>query len=107
MAEHHNDWMLGDTPETIVGSLLTATRTQLEEHFEGRRAEQRRKLVEEWKEKQTYPCKGEATSDPEKIERATFDVVATSIRRHIPKDARKQRLTLGLLKPRCSIGPVT
>lgn len=95
MPEHRNDWLLGDTPETIVGSLLTAARIRLEEHFEARRA---RKLVAEWKEKNTYPYHGEASSEAEKIERAAFDVVATSIQRHVPKEARKQRLTLGLLK---------
>jgi histidine kinase/DNA gyrase B/HSP90-like ATPase len=98
MAEHHNDWMLGDTEETLVGSLLTAARSRLEEHFEARRSAQRRKLVAEWKEKKTYPYAGEAASDTDKAERATFDVVATAIRRHIPKETRKQRLTLGLLR---------
>lgn len=90
--------MLGESEQTAVGSLLTAARAQLEEHFEGRRSEQRRKLVSDWKGKKTYPYKGDPSTDSEKVERATFDVVATSIRRHIPKDTRKQRLTLGLLK---------
>jgi hypothetical protein len=98
MAEHRHDWMLGDSDETLVGSLLAAARTKLDEHFEDRRAAQRRKLVVEWKEKKTYPYEGEATSDADKVERAAFDVVATAIRRHIPKEARKQRLTLGLLR---------
>ncbi|HJP69258.1 MAG TPA: hypothetical protein VJ846_10180 [Sphingomicrobium sp.] len=98
MAEHRHEWMLGDSDETLVGSLLTAARARLDEHFEARRAAQRRKLVIDWKEKQTYPYRGEATSDAEKAERATFDVVATAIRRHIPKEPRKQRLTLGLLR---------
>ncbi len=98
MPDHRNDWLLGESEQTAVGALLTAARAQLDEHFETRRAEQRRQLVAEWKEKKTYPYKGQPTSEADKVERATFDVVSTSIRRHIPKDIRKQRLTLGLLK---------
>jgi hypothetical protein len=98
MPEHRNEWLLGESEQTVIGSLLTAAKAQLEDHFESRRAEQRRRLVADWKDKNTYPYKGEATSESDTIERATFDVVATSIRRHIPRDVRKQRLTLGLLK---------
>jgi hypothetical protein len=98
MAEHRHDWLLGDSDETLVGSLLAAARRQLDDHFEARRAVQRRKLVVEWKDKKTYPYEGEATSDADKVERAAFDVVATAIRRHIPKEPRKQRLTLSLLR---------
>ncbi|RSD16297.1 ATP-binding protein [Amycolatopsis eburnea] len=98
MAEHRHEWLLGDSDETLVGALLAAARGQLDDHFEARRAAQRRKLVVEWKEKQTYPYEGDATSDVDKAERAAFDVVATAIRRHIPREARKQKLTLGLLR---------
>jgi len=98
MADYRNDWLLGELEQTMVGALLTAARAQLEEHFEGRRAEQRRKLVASWKERKTYPYKSDPTTDTDKVEQATFDIVATAIRRHIPKDVRKQRLTLGLLK---------
>ena len=98
MAAHRNDWLLGESDETVVGALLAASRAQLAEHFEIRRAEQARKLVASWKDKKTYPYVGDPTTETEEVERATFDVVATSIRRHIPKDPSKQRLTLGLLK---------
>lgn len=100
MHDHRNEWMLGDdTDATVVGALLIAAGHLLEAHFETRRSEQRRRLVQEWKKKKTYPYgEDEPRSDADKAERAAFDVVATSIRRHIPKEQRKQRLTLGLLK---------
>lgn len=98
MTKHRNAWILGDTEETIFGALQVVARAQLERHFEARRDEQRRKLVIEWKENRTYPYEGDPVSDADKVERAAFDVVATAIRRHIPKDSKKQKLTLGLLK---------
>lgn len=98
MAEHRNDWLLGESDQTEVGALLTVARAALEEHFEQRRAEQRRRLVAEWKTKKTYPYRSDPATDADRLEQATFDVLATSIERHLPKETRKQRLTLGLLK---------
>lgn len=101
MPQHRNEWMIADleSENTALSGLLRAAYAALEEHFEGRRDERRRQLVEEWKERDTYPYKGTPASEEEKVERATFDVVATSIRRHIPQQTKKQqRLTLGLLR---------
>lgn len=100
MPEHHNEWMLAkmeDTP-SVLGMLLSEVDRVLEEHFEARRSQRRRELVEEWKEGQVYPYQGDPASEEEKVERATFDVVATSIRRHIPTSRSKKKLTLGLLR---------
>jgi hypothetical protein len=78
--------------------LLADVDRALDEHFEARRAQRRRELVEEWKEGNVYPYQGEPETEEEKVERATFDVVATSIRRHIPSGKKQKKLTLGLLR---------
>ncbi|OZF42698.1 ATP-binding protein [Rhodococcus sp. 14-2470-1a] len=100
MPEHHGQWPLArmETTPSVLGVLLKELDQVLEDYLDTRRAERRRELVEDWKSGHVYPYQGEPTSEEEKVERATFDVVATSIRRHIPKGKQKQRLTLGLLK---------
>ncbi|WP_232077735.1 ATP-binding protein [Mycolicibacterium aichiense] len=100
MPEHHDQWLLArmETTPTVLGGLLNELDQVLDDYLDARRAERRRELVEEWKSGNVYPYEGEPASEEEKVERATFDVVATSIRRHIPKEKSKKRLTLGLLK---------
>lgn len=100
MPQHHDQWPLArmETTPTVLGGLLKELDQVLDDYLDARRAERRRELVEEWVSREVYPYKGEPASEEEKLERATFDVVATSIRRHIPRDKNKTRLTLGLLK---------
>lgn len=100
MPSHANEWMLArlEQEPSIIGALLTAIRHSLEEHFEAKRAERRREFVEGLKQRKTYPYAGEPSTEEEKVERASFDVVVTAIRDHIPNRADKQKLTLGLLK---------
>lgn len=100
MPEHHEQWPLArmETTPTVLGGLLKELDQVLGDYIDARRAERRRELVEEWVSREVYPYKGQPASEEEKVERATFDVVATSIRRHIPRDRNKTRLTLGLLK---------
>lgn len=100
MTEHLNEWILAKLESTpsVLGQLLTELDRVLEEHFESRRAQRRRELVQEWKDGDVYPYQGEPATEEEKVERATFDVVATSIRRHIPPSNRQKKPTLGLLR---------
>lgn len=100
MPEHQNEWILAKLESTpsVLGVLLAEVDRVLDEHFEARRAQRRRELVEEWKEGNVYPYQGEPDTEEEKVERATFDVVATSIRRHIPTNKKQKKLTLGLLR---------
>jgi hypothetical protein len=83
---------------SLVGSLVASVTAKLTDYFEDRRAEKRREVVQGWKQQGTYPYPGEPQTEQEKIERATFDVVATSVNRHVPKQKGQQKLTLGLLK---------
>lgn len=100
MPEHRHDALLVGLESTpsVLGLLLAEVISTLEKHFEARRAQRRRELVEEWKEDNVYPYEGHAVTEEEKVERATFDVVATSIQRHIPSVRRQKKLTLGLLR---------
>lgn len=100
MTEHANEVLLVDMEQetSLLGSLMQVVDSTLEDHFEARRAEQRRELVGRWKETKTYPYEGDPASEEEVVERATFDVVATAVRRHIPKTRGQEKLTLGLLK---------
>jgi len=100
MPEHANEILLLDWEgdASLLGSLMAVVKAQLNDHFEARRTERRRQLVDRWKKNQSYPYEGEPASREEAVERATFDVVATAVRRHIPKGVRQEKLTLGLLK---------
>ena len=99
MAQHPGEWMIAKLEQdSVVGGLLTAVEAFIDDHFEQRRADRRREVVQTWVEARTYPYSGEPTSDEEVVERAAFDVVATSIQRHIPKGKKQQKLALGLLR---------
>lgn len=100
MPEHRSEWLIAPFEEetSVVGALIKAARNAIEEHFEGRRAQRRREAVAEWKAKGTYPYSDEELGGEIAIERATFDVVATAIGRHIPAPRKQQKLVLGLLR---------
>jgi hypothetical protein len=73
-------------------------RRTIQEHFTARRRKRRRKQVEKWKESGVYPYQGDPASDPERAERAVFDVVSGTLVQHIPRSNRDARLTLALLR---------
>lgn len=100
MPAHSNEALLVDMEQetSLVGSLMQIVDATLEDHFEARRSEQRRELVGRWRASKAYPYEGDPASDEEAVERATFDVVATAVRRHIPKARAQEKLTLGLLR---------
>ncbi|PTT70381.1 ATP-binding protein [Arthrobacter sp. HMWF013] len=100
MPHHAAEWILAkmEHEPSVIGSLLKSVNARLASYFDERRDEQRRELVESWKGDDTYPYKDGPESEEQKVEQATFDVVATAIRRHMPKKREQRRLTLGLLK---------
>lgn len=89
---------LGHMAPGAVGELWTAAREAIQEHFAARRRERRREQVKQWKESGVYPYQGEPTSDPERAERAVFDVVSGTLAQHISKRSKDARLTLTLLR---------
>ncbi|WP_406502312.1 ATP-binding protein [Streptomyces sp. NBC_01602] len=99
MHRHRNEVPLimlgGDTP---LAPLLRAARTWIASRFEERRRRQRRQLVDKWIDEGVYPYASRAEGGQAQAEQGTFDLVATSINRHIPADKIKKRLTLSLLQ---------
>ncbi|MEU6347607.1 ATP-binding protein [Streptomyces sp. NPDC046977] len=99
MPRHRNEIPLvmlgGDTPLT---PLLRITREWISARLEERRRRQRRQLVDRWIEEGVYPYPRRPEGAQARAEQATFDLVATSINRHIPADKTKKRLTLSLLQ---------
>ncbi|MFF8703003.1 ATP-binding protein [Streptomyces albidoflavus] len=99
MPQHRNEVHLitlgGDTP---LAALLRVTREWISTRLEERRRRQRRQLVDRWIEEGVYPYPRRAEDDQARAEQATFDLVATSINRHITGDRTKKRLILSLLQ---------
>lgn len=89
---------LGDMAPEPINQLWRASRRAIREHFNRRRRERRREQVEKWKETGVYPYQGEPATEPEKAERAVFDVVSGALVPHISKQKNDARLTLALLR---------
>lgn len=89
---------LGDMAPEPVNQLWISTRKAIRDHFAARRRERRREQIEEWKDTGVYPYKGEPTSEPERAERAVFDVISGTLVPHISKSQKDARLTLVLLR---------
>jgi hypothetical protein len=87
---------LRDMAPGDVGALWAVVRRTIQEHFAARRLRRRREQVEQWKESGVYPYQGEPVSEPERAERAVFDVVSGTLVQHIPK--RNAGLILALLR---------
>lgn len=100
MPHHAGEWMLAQMEQEpgVIAALLQTVNARLTAYFDERRDEQRRALVESWKKDETYPYRDVPDSEEQKVEQATFDVVATAIRRRLPKKMEQRRLMLGLLK---------
>ena len=89
---------LGDMAPEPVGQLWKAARAAVQSHFTSRRRQRRREQIDQWKESGIYPYQGEPTNEPEKAERAVFDVVSGTLVSHISKTKKDAQLTLALLR---------
>src|SRR5215470_2334095 len=89
---------LGDMAAEPIADLWRSVRKAIRTHFAARRRERRREQVERWKRAGIYPYRGEPASEPERAERAVFDVVSGTLVPHIPKRRDDARLTLSLLR---------
>ncbi|TQE24568.1 histidine kinase [Streptomyces ipomoeae] len=88
------DWA-ADGP---LAEVLAAARDQLRSHFRARVDERRREQVAEWQKEGIYPYAGDAADERERAERETFDAVATTVFRHLPKSQGTRRTTFALLR---------
>ncbi|MEV4534635.1 ATP-binding protein [Asanoa sp. NPDC049518] len=92
-SDHVGDVHLGDGHDSEITALVAAAREQLRAHFRGRADDRRRELVERWRTEGDYPYQGEGG-----LEQETFDLVATTVHRHIPRRGNQRRATLALLR---------
>ncbi|MGA5080524.1 ATP-binding protein [Streptomyces griseoincarnatus] len=88
------DWAM-DGP---LADMLAAAREQLRAHFRARVDERRREQVAEWQRDGIYPYSTDPGDERERAERETFDAVATTVFRHLPKSKGTRRTTFALLR---------
>ncbi|MGW5518835.1 ATP-binding protein [Nocardia africana] len=88
-----------------ISDVLTQARTEIKKYYQSRDRERRAEQVETWKSNGDYPYAEEPKDDLERIERETFDFVATTIARKLPRQATGRRSTLALLKATVSSQP--
>lgn len=81
-----------------LAEVLAAARDQLKAHFRARVDERRREQVAEWRREGIYPYADNAASEKERAERETFDAVATTVFRHLPRSQGTRRTTFALLR---------
>jgi hypothetical protein len=81
-----------------LADVLSAARDQLRSHVRARVDERRREQVAEWRREGIYPYKGQPIGARERTERETFDAVATTVFRHLPKSTGTRRTTFALLR---------
>ncbi|WP_328494354.1 ATP-binding protein [Streptomyces sp. NBC_00414] len=83
------DWAPDGTPSEAVA----AAREALREHFRSRADERRMEQVTEWQREGIYPYTGSPSGERERTERETFDAVATTVIRHLPRGSTSSRRT--------------
>lgn len=75
---------------------------EIKTYFQKRAAQDSKTVVEEWKQQQVYPFRGEAKSQIEVVERQVFDIVAVNAAKYIPDFAttehKAKALQLRLLR---------
>ncbi|WEH35863.1 ATP-binding protein [Streptomyces sp. AM 4-1-1] len=78
--------------------VIAAAREQLRAHFRLRAEERRQSNVREWRVEGIYPYDGDPADSRERVERETFDLVATTVVRHLPSARKTRRMVLGFLR---------
>ena len=79
--------------------LIESAREKLREHFKDRAAERTREQIKKWKAEDTYPFKGDPSTEADRAVRDVFDVVALGASAVVNNaDTRSRRLSLRLLR---------
>jgi hypothetical protein len=97
-ASRSEELLLAELQGGELAEVVEAARQQIRAHFHAREAERRAQQIQKWKDTGDYPYPGEPETEAERAERETFDYVATTVARKIPKSQTGRRTTLGLLK---------
>lgn len=89
----HNkgDLSLGDLEKTL-GEISDEAVKIIREYFLGRKLEEARDQLDEWKQEDVYPFQGEPISPVEEAERKVFDIIAINVNQNLPnfKDSDKK-----------------
>ena len=80
----------------VVVKLAEEAQEEIKKFFRKRSAEEAKTVVEQWKEQDIYPYRGEATSPVETVERQVFDIVAINAARYLPDFATTERKSRAL-----------
>ena len=98
LGSRSEELLLAELQSGELADVIDAARSQIRTHFHARETERRAEQVQKWKDEGDYPYVGEPQTEAERAERETFDYVATTVARKIPKSQMGRRTTLGLLK---------
>lgn len=83
--ELQNDGVLGVSEmSSTLDDKISEARQAIKDHFTAKSAEKARTIVEEWKDEEVYPFKGEARNPLEEVERQVFDMVAVTANKYAP-----------------------
>jgi hypothetical protein len=94
----NEELLLAELQSGELADVIDAARNQIRTHFHTRETVRRAEQVQKWNDEGDYPYVGEPQTEAERAERETFDYVATTVARKIPKSQMGRRTTLGLRK---------
>ncbi|MDO5373044.1 MAG: ATP-binding protein [Corynebacterium glutamicum] len=97
-ADSTADITIGNIPDSSLNALWAAAKREFSRYSIDFAKTKRVEKFKRWKSNGSYPYKDNPKTKAEEAERATFDVVATTISEHIPKNKTTEKLTLQLLK---------
>ena len=80
----------------VVVKLADEAQEEIKNFFRRRSAEEAKTVVEQWKEQEIYPYRGEATNPVETVERQVFDIVAVNAARYLPDFANTEKKSRAL-----------
>lgn len=88
--------------EPGLADLIASVKSVLRDHVRRRAAALAADAVQEWKKQKVYPYVGDAASPLELAERQVFDLIALSVRDHLPSFSgtgpQQQKLTFRLIR---------
>jgi len=88
------DW----TSDGPMAEVLGVARDKLRSHFRVRVDERRQEQVAAWQQEGVYPYAGQPADARERAERETFDAVATTVFRHLPRSTGTRKTVFALLR---------
>jgi len=97
-SKRQDELLLAELQAGEFAEVIAAVREQIKVHFRAREMQRRAEQIRKWKADGDYPYDDEPQSEADRAERETFDFVATTVARKIPKSRIGRRTTLGLLK---------